>query len=220
MKKLSLFFLFITLAIAGFSQNSTSEADTTKEVVINTDSLASSAVVNYVTEFLGRNASFEPTFQLQEIQKLTDSIHYHDSLWPADSSLIKEQILGYRLNYNLISSDQKVDEIIFYLTPDFAVLDSGLITLNYAVQLANQELTSYGDATAKVNAEYPDAIWKSITLKRGKITHYTHTGYNVGDFLTHYYFDGICKTCSYQIIRLQFDAETGKIASELKIKTD
>ncbi len=220
MKKLSLFFLFISLAISGFSQNTTSEADTTKEVVINTDSLATTSVFNYVKEFLGRNASFEPTFQLQEIQRITDSIHYHDSLWPADSSLTKEQILGYKLNYHLISSDQKVDEITFYLNSEFLVLDSGLATLNYAVQLANQELTSYEVATAKVNAEYPGAIWKSITLKRGKITHYTHTGYKVGDFLTHYYFDGICKTCSYQIIRLQFDAETGKIASELKIKTN
>lgn len=187
---------------------------------INYELLTRSAVEDYTQEFLGRNSTFEPTFKFDTLIKKLKVTDFQDPLWPVDSIRKDTTIAFFILNYSIISGDSKVDEISFTLGPDYNVLDTGLHKLNYIIQLANKELTSLTDAKEKVNGEYPEAIWHSITLERGKITHYTHKGYNVGDFLTYYYFDGICKTCSYQIIKLQFDAETGKIASELKIKTD
>lgn len=220
MKQFSLLLIFTALYFAGFAQTKKVASPVKKTVVLNTDSLAKVAVVNYVAAFFNRNVTFEPTFQLQNIERLAKKTTFRDSLWPTDSVQIQEIITGYTLAYDLYSGSEKVDDIIFNVSSDFKVIDSGLVKLNYAIQLANGELTSFEDAKIKVAGEYPDALWKSITLERGKITHYAHKGYKLGDFLTYYYFDGICKTCSYQIIQLQFDAETGKIASELKIKTD
>tara|TARA_R110002049_G_scaffold209020_2_gene379584 strand:- start:2064 stop:2726 length:663 start_codon:yes stop_codon:yes gene_type:complete len=220
MKKLLLLIVLLIFYVFGFSQVKKVDSSPKKIVVLNTDSLAKAAVINYVGEFLNRNITFKPTFQLQHFEKQTKETTYRDSLWPSDSIEIKTILTGYTIKYDLYSAEEKVDEITFHVSPDFRVLDSGLTSLNYAVQLANKELTSIVDAKAKVANEYPDSEWKSIKLMRGKINHYTLSGYKVGDFLTYYYFDGICKTCSYQIIRIQFDAETGKVASELKIKTD
>lgn len=220
MNKIILLLPLSILCLKCIGQNKKVTETIIKEIVVNNDSLAKAAVVNYVSEFFNLNVTFEPTFQLQKFEKQINKTTYRDSLWPSDSVQIKDLITGYTLDYDLYSGSEKVDNITFLVTPDFKVIDSGLTKLNYAIQLVNGEITSLEEAKMKVNGEYPDAIWKSITLKRGKITHYAHKGYEVGNFLTYYYFDGKCETCSYQIIRLQFDAETGKVASELKIKTD
>lgn len=210
--------IIFSLSLTAFAQD---KADTiVADSTIDYESLTRAAIIDYTQEFLGRNSTFEPTFQFDSLNKIMKISEYRDSLWPADSVRKDTTIAHFLLNYSIESGGSKVDEITFTVTPDYKVLDTGLLKLNYLMQLANKELTSLTDAKEKVNGEYPDAIWKSIKLKRGKITHYAHKGYKVGDFLTYYYFDGICKTCSYQIIKLQFDAETGKIASELKIKTD
>lgn len=221
--KTTLLTLALLLSMISFAQTkkkSTVKTDKTLAVKIDPRAKTIESIQNYMVDYLNRNVEMDPTFKLDTIFIKNEISQVPDSLLPKDSVRFDTTLIGTEAHYYIYTDSNLIDSISFYLDHKFNVLDSQLVKLGYAIQLANGELTSLENAKVKVLEEYPDAIWNHITLKRGKVEHYNRKGYEIGQKLTYYYFDGICKTCPYQIIKIQFDAETGKVASELKIKTD
>ncbi|NBG65527.1 hypothetical protein [Acidiluteibacter ferrifornacis] len=221
--KTTLLTISLLLSMISFAQTkkkSSVKTDKTLAVKIDPKVKTIESIHNYMVDYLNRNVEMAPTFRLDTVLIKNEITKVPDSLLPNDSIRFDTTILGTEARYYLYTDSNLIDSISFYLDHQFNVIDSQLVKLGYAIQLANGELTSLENAKVKVLEEYPDAIWNRITLKRGKVEHYNRKGYELGQKLTYYYFDGICKTCSYQIIKIQFDAETGKVASELKIKTD
>jgi hypothetical protein len=223
--KTNLLILALLLSVVSFAQTkkkTTNKNPTEKKVVIKVDPRAKTieSIEKYMTDYLNRNVSMEPTFRLDTILINNEITKVADSLLPKDSIRFDTTLMGIEARYQLYTGASLIDSLSFYLDQKFKVIDSNLVKLGYAIQLANGELTTLEDAKTKVLEEYPDAIWKSITLKRGTVVNYNRKGYTLGDKLTYYYFDGTCEKCSYQLISIQFDAETGKVASEFKVKTD
>ena len=202
--KTTLLTLALLLSMISFAQTkkkSTVKTDKTLAVKIDPRAKTIESIQNYMVDYLNRNVEMDSTFKLDTIFIKNEISQVPDSLLPKDSVRFDTTLIGTEAHYYIYIDSNLIDSISFYLDHKFNVLDSQLVKLGYAIQLANGELTSLENAKVKVLEEYPDAIWNHITLKRGKV-------------------DGICKTCPYQIIKIQFDAETGKVASELKIKTD
>jgi hypothetical protein len=223
--KTNLFIFALLLSVVSFAQTkkkSTTKSNIEKKAVVKVDPRAKSveSIQKYMGDYFNRNVTMEPTFRLDTILVQNKITKVPDSLLPKDSIRYDTILLGVEAKYHLYTDSSLIDSLSFYLDNKFNVKDSNLIKLGYAIQLANGELTSLENAKIKVLEEYPNAIWNSITLRRGLVEYYNRKGYELGDKLTYYYFDGICKKCAYQIIRIQFDAETGKVASEIKIKTD
>ncbi len=218
----SLLFIFIFLCFNSQAQEDNKIFKSRKsnyEVELKTKSLK--AVEKYLADYFDRNVEMDSTFHFTSIQSkfriISDTLKVKRK---QDTIIHDTTMVSARILYCISSDNIAIDTLSLYLDSTYNILDSNGLKLNMAIKMANGHIVSINTAKEKVKEDYANALWNSIELKRGKVENYARKGYEIGKPLTYYYFEGICTTCSYQIIRVQLDAETAKVASEYKEKTD
>lgn len=214
--------LLLLISIDTFAQKEAKTFQKNKgiyEIELKTKALK--AVEKYISEYLDRNVVMDSTFHFSSIQ--SDYQIKIDTLQrkrKKDTIIQDTSMLSAVVEYCISSDNVAIDTLSIYLDKNYNVLDSNGLKLNTVIKIANGEIVSINEAKQKVKDDYADALWYSIELKRGKVENYARKGYEVGKPLYYYYFQGRCNSCSYQIIKVQLDAETAKVASEYKEKID